>query len=133
MSHAIPARVLDLEALAAEVADFLDEAPVAETMAAKLSRVLHGFLEGDVLPQAERAADLGLDPTPLLAVVSELLRLYADALRLPNPTGLWPSGSRTRPVCGRRAREYSPEQGEDAQLTGPHNRRPDRSRGRRHD
>jgi hypothetical protein len=41
-----------------------------------------------VLPQAERAADLGLDPTPLLAVVSELLRLYADALRLPNPTGL---------------------------------------------
>jgi hypothetical protein len=54
------------------------------TMAAKLSRVLHGFLEGDVLPQAERAADLGLDPTPLLAVVSEFLRLYADALRLPN-------------------------------------------------
>lgn len=52
MSQAIPARVLDLEALAAEV------------------------------------ADLGLDPTPLLAVVSELLRLYADALRLPNPTGL---------------------------------------------
>jgi hypothetical protein len=88
MSQAIPARVLDLEALAAEVADFLDEAPVAETMAAKLSRVLHGFLEGDVLPQAERAADLGLDPTPLLAVVFELLRLYADALRLPNPTGL---------------------------------------------
>ena len=56
--------------------------------AAKLSRLLHGFPEGDVLPQAERAADLGLDPTPLLAVVSELLRLYADALRLPDPTGL---------------------------------------------
>jgi len=88
MSQAIPARVLDLEALAAEVAEFLDEAPVAETMAAKPSRILHGFLEGDVLPQAERAADLGLDPTPLLAVVSELLRLYADALRLPNPAGL---------------------------------------------
>ena len=76
------------EALAAEVAEFLDEAPVAETMAAKLSRLLHEFPEGDVLPQAERAADLGLDPTPLLAVVSELLRLYADALRLPDPTGL---------------------------------------------
>jgi hypothetical protein len=52
MSQAIPARVLDLEALAAEL------------------------------------ADLGLDPTPLLAVVSAFLRLYADALRLPNPTGL---------------------------------------------
>jgi hypothetical protein len=50
MSQAIPARVLDLEALAAEVAEFLDEAPVAETMAAKPSRILHGFLEGDVLP-----------------------------------------------------------------------------------
>jgi hypothetical protein len=61
MSQAIPARVLDLEALAVEVAEFLDEAPVAETMAAKPSRILHGFLEGDVLPQAERAADLGLD------------------------------------------------------------------------
>lgn len=57
-------------------------------MAATLSRVLHGFLEGDVLPQAECAANLGLHPTPLLAVVSELLRLHADALRLPNPTGL---------------------------------------------
>lgn len=30
-------------------------------LAAKLSRLLHGFPEGDVLPQAERAADLGLD------------------------------------------------------------------------
>jgi hypothetical protein len=95
MSQAIPARVLDLEALAAEVDEFLDEAPVAETMAAKLSRILHGFLEGDVLPQAERAADLGLDPTPLLAVVSELLWLYADALRLPNPTVRDRSGSGT--------------------------------------
>jgi hypothetical protein len=62
------------------VAGFLDDAPVAEGTAAKLSRLLHSFLEGDVLPQAERAADLGLDPTPMLAVVAELLRLYAEAL-----------------------------------------------------
>jgi hypothetical protein len=62
------------------VAGFLDDAPVAEGMAAKLGRLVHAFLEGDVLPQAERAADLGLDPTPMLAVVAELLRLYADAL-----------------------------------------------------
>src|SRR5215213_6293423 len=39
-----------------------------------------GFLQGDVLPQAERAADLGLDPTPMLAVVSDVLRLYVHAL-----------------------------------------------------
>jgi hypothetical protein len=80
MSQATPAATPNLEVLAAEVASFLDDAPVAEGMAAKLGRLLHAFLEGDVLPQAERAADLGLDPTPMLAVVAELLRLYADAL-----------------------------------------------------
>lgn len=47
----MPAHLPDLEALAAEVADFLDDAPVAETMAARL-----------------------------LAVVSELLRFHADAM-----------------------------------------------------
>jgi hypothetical protein len=71
----------DLEALAAGAARFLEDVPVAELLGAKLSRLLHGFLEGDVLPQAERAADLGLDPAPLLAVVSDVLRLYADALK----------------------------------------------------
>jgi hypothetical protein len=80
MSQATPAATPNLEVLATEVASFLDDAPVAEGMAAKLGRLLHAFLEGDVLPQAERAADLGLDPTPMLAVVAELLRLYADAL-----------------------------------------------------
>jgi hypothetical protein len=86
MSHAPPPSVLDLESLAAEVSSLLDDAPVAEATAAKLSRLLHAFLEGDVLPQAERAASLGLDPTPLLAVVSEVLRLHADALK-PLETG----------------------------------------------
>jgi hypothetical protein len=37
-----------------------------------------------VLPQAEQAAGLGLDPTPLLAVVSDVLRIYADALERPD-------------------------------------------------
>jgi hypothetical protein len=45
----------------------------AEPAAARL-------LEGDVLPQVQRAVDLALDPAPLLAVVSDVLRLYADAL-----------------------------------------------------
>ena len=57
-------------------------------LAAAIAVLLTGGPPGDVLPQAERAVDLGLDPTPLLVVVSELLRLYADALRLPDPTGL---------------------------------------------
>lgn len=85
MSQATPAPLLDLEALAAEVANFLDSAPVAETIGAKLARLLDAFLEGDVLPQAERAAGLGVDPTPLLGGVSEILRLYADALERREP------------------------------------------------
>jgi hypothetical protein len=53
---------------------------MAEALGAKLSRLLYAFLQGDVLPQAERAADMGLDPTPLLGVVSDVPRLYVDAL-----------------------------------------------------
>jgi hypothetical protein len=57
---------------------------VAETTGAKLGRVLPAFLQSDAQPQAERAAGMGLDPSPLLAVVSEVLRLYADALEPPS-------------------------------------------------
>jgi hypothetical protein len=32
------------------------------------------------------SADLGLDPAPLLAVVSDVLRCYVDALERPQPT-----------------------------------------------
>jgi hypothetical protein len=67
------------------VANLLENAPVAQALGAKLSRLLHGFLQGDVLPQAEWAADLGLDPTPMLAVVSDVLRLYVDALEPRQP------------------------------------------------
>lgn len=80
MSGVTPSPVPDMEVLAAEVADLLENAPVAEALGAKLSRLLQAFVQGDLLPQAQRAADLGLDPTPLLAVVSDVLRLYVDAL-----------------------------------------------------
>lgn len=85
MSPGFQAPQLDIEVLADEVAEFLATVPVAEGVGAKLSRLLHGFLEADVLPQAERAADLGLDPTPFLAVISDVLRLYAAALERPRP------------------------------------------------
>jgi hypothetical protein len=85
MPDATPAPVPDMEVLAAELIGFLESAPVAEALGAKLHRLLHGFLLGDVLPQAERAADLGLDPTPLFAVVSGVLRLYVDALEPQQP------------------------------------------------
>jgi hypothetical protein len=84
MSPGLPASQLDVDTLAAEVAEFLATVPVAEGVGAKLSRLLHGFLEAEVLPQATRAAELGLDPTPFLAVVSDVLRLYAEALERPD-------------------------------------------------
>jgi hypothetical protein len=49
--------------------------------------VLDGFLQGEVFPQADRAAGQGIDPTPLLAVTAEVLRRYADALHPPEVAG----------------------------------------------
>jgi hypothetical protein len=79
-----PAPQVDIEALADEVNRFLEQVPVGEGIGVKLSRQLFGFIQTEVLPQARRAADQGLDPTPLFAVVTDVLRLYADALERPD-------------------------------------------------
>ena len=76
-------RQLDVAALADEVVRFVEQVPVAEGLAAKLNHLLLGFLEAEVLPPAMRAAERGLDPTPWLAVVAAVFRLYADALERP--------------------------------------------------
>jgi len=83
---------LDAELLAAEVVqgldDFLEHMSVAEGIGAKLNRQLLGFLKAEVLPQANRAAEMGVDPTPLFDTVVSILRTYADALeRAPSPDG----------------------------------------------
>lgn len=82
---------LDAEILAAEVVEsldeFLDHMSVAEAIGAKLNRQLLGFIKAEVLPQANRAAELGVDPTPLFAMVVRVLRTYADALERPSPDG----------------------------------------------
>jgi hypothetical protein len=77
-------RDLDVAALANEIAAYLDQVPAAEGIGAKLNRLLFGLLEAEVLPQAMRAAELGIDPTPLLDVVAAVLRRYADALQRPD-------------------------------------------------
>ena len=62
------ARRYDLEVagLADEVAAFLTQVPVAGGgLGAKLNRLLLGFLEAEVLPQARRAAELGIDQAAL--------------------------------------------------------------------
>jgi hypothetical protein len=76
---------LALEALEAEIGRFLGGVAVAEGTGAKLQRLLRGFLERELLPLADRAAGMGLDPSPFLGVVSDILRRYADALEPPGP------------------------------------------------
>ena len=78
---------LDPEILAAEVVEdldeFLDQMSMAEGIGAKLNRQLLEFVKAEVLPQANRIAELGVDPTPLFGVVVRVLRAYADALERP--------------------------------------------------
>jgi hypothetical protein len=81
------------DGLAAAIAELLgrfggEGMELAEETGIRLNRLLHGFLEAEVLPLAMRAAEHGVDPTPILAVVSGVLRIYADALERPgDPSG----------------------------------------------
>jgi putative methionine-R-sulfoxide reductase with GAF domain len=76
---------LDMGALDGEVAAFLEQQPGAEGIGHKLSQQLLGFLATEVVPLANRLAELGIDPTPLFATTSGILRLYADTLQHPDP------------------------------------------------
>lgn len=78
---------VDVEGLAAEVTRFLEQVPVGEGIGIKLSNVLLGFLQTEVLPEARRESDQGIDPTPLFALVTGVLRQYADAIERPEDTG----------------------------------------------
>jgi hypothetical protein len=82
-----PIAQVDVEALGAQVAVFLEQVLVGEGIGDKLSRLLLGFLETEILPQATRAADQGIDPTPLFAVVTGVLREFAAALERPEGVG----------------------------------------------
>jgi GAF domain-containing protein len=75
---------LDMGALDAQVAAFLEQTPGVDGVGRKLSQLLLGFLATEVVPLADRLANLGIDPTPLLATASGILRLYADTLERPD-------------------------------------------------
>ena len=75
----------DIGALDDEVANLLEQDPSGGWIGRKLSQLLLGFLATEVVPLANRLAGLGIDPTPLFATASSILRLYADALDRPDP------------------------------------------------
>jgi len=77
------AHPLDMGALDGDVAAFLERAPGADGVGHKLSQLLLGFLTTEVMPPANRLAELSIDPTPLFAATSGILRLYADARERP--------------------------------------------------
>ena len=79
------APLLDIGALDGDVAAFLEQEPGADGIGHRLRQLLLGFLATEVVPLANRLAELGIDPTPLLATTSGILRLYADTLARPNP------------------------------------------------
>jgi hypothetical protein len=79
------AHPLDMAALDAQVAAFLERAPGADGIGQKLSQLLLGYLATEVVPPADRLAELGIDPTPLFVTTSGILRLYADTLERPDP------------------------------------------------
>jgi hypothetical protein len=78
------AGLLDLGALDADVVSFLEREQGAGGIGHSLSLLLLGFLRAEVLPLADRLAELGIDPTPLFAATTDILRLYADALHRPD-------------------------------------------------
>jgi GAF domain/ANTAR domain len=78
------AGLLDLRALDADVVSFLEREQGAGGIGHRLSLLLLGFLEAEMLPLADRLAELGIDPTPLFAATTDILRLYVDALQRPD-------------------------------------------------
>jgi hypothetical protein len=79
------AHPLDVAVLDAQVVAFLEREPGADGVGRKLSLLLLGFLATEVVPPADRLAELGIDPTPLFTATSGVLRLYADTLERPDP------------------------------------------------
>jgi putative methionine-R-sulfoxide reductase with GAF domain len=74
---------LDTGDLDSEIGAFLEREPGADGIGHKLSQLLLGFLATEVVPMANRLAELGIDPTPLFTVTSGVMRLYADTLERP--------------------------------------------------
>jgi hypothetical protein len=91
-----PAPQVDVAALSATVAVFLEQVPVGEGIGVKLSNALLDFLQTEVLPEARRRSDQHVDPTLLFALVTEVLRQYAGAIE--PPQGYRSLGDGARPM-----------------------------------
>jgi hypothetical protein len=81
---------LDMGTLDADLAVFLEQRPGADGIGHRLGQLLLGFLAAEVVPLANRLAELGINPVPLFAATSGILRLYADTLERPHPSPVGP-------------------------------------------
>jgi hypothetical protein len=81
---------LDMGTLDADLAAFLEQRPGADGIGHRLGQLLLGFLAAEVVPLANRLAEFGINPVPLFAATSGILRLYADTLERPHPSPVGP-------------------------------------------
>jgi len=76
---------LDMKALVAELGASLSTPWAGEWIGLKLSTLLVRFAEEEMVPVATRAAEMGIDPTPIRETVAGVLRAFADNLGPPQP------------------------------------------------
>ena len=76
---------LDMKALVAELEASLSTPWAGEWIGLKLCTLLVRFVEEEMVPVATRAAEMGIDPTPIMETIAGILRAFADNLGPPRP------------------------------------------------
>jgi hypothetical protein len=83
--HGNLAPKLNMKALVAELEASLSDPWTGEWIGLKLCTLLVRFVEEEMVPVATRAAEMGIDPTPIMEMVAGVLRAFADNLGPPSP------------------------------------------------
>jgi len=76
---------LNMKALVADLEASLSNPWAGEWIGRKLCTLLVRFVEEEMVPVATRAAEMGIDPTPIMETVAGVLRAFADNLGPPQP------------------------------------------------
>jgi len=76
---------LNMKALVADLEASLSNPWAGEWIGLKLCTLLVRFVEEEMVPVATRAAEMGIDPSPIMETVAGILRAFADNLGPPQP------------------------------------------------